>query len=71
MLEDNEQSNVAVFREPNDGEKEISETDKVFIIDANFQIVMKNTPDFRFEILSLPEIVKHHKAYDKHYFTEH
>ena len=71
MAEDNEQSNVAVFREPNDGEKEISETDKVFVIDANFQIVMKNTPDFRFEILSLPEIVKHYKAYHKHYFTEH
>ena len=57
VQEDNELSNVAVFREPNDSEKEVSETDKVFVINADFQIVMKNTPDFRFEIPSLPEIV--------------
>ena len=44
--------------------------DTVFVIDANFQIVMKSTPGFRFEIPSLPEIVKHYKAYHKHYFTE-
>ena len=33
-------------------------------------MVMNNTPDFRFEILSLPEIVKHYKAYHKHHFAE-
>ena len=70
VREDNEPSNVAVFREPDDGEKEVSETDKVFVIDADFQIGMKNTPDFRFEIPSLLEIVKHYKAYHKHYFAE-
>ena len=70
MREGNEPSNVAVFRETNDGEKEVSETDKVFLIDADFQIFMKNIPDVWFEIPSLPEIVKHYKAYDKHYFAE-
>ena len=59
-----------IFREPNDSEKEVIETDKVFVIDADFQMVMKNTPDFRFEIPSLPEIVKPYKAYHKHYFAE-
>ena len=70
VREDNLPSSVAIFREPNDGEKEVSETDKVFVIDGDFQIVMKNIPDFRFEIPSLPEIVKHYKAYNKHYFAE-
>ena len=70
MREDNEPSSVSVFREPNDDEKKVSETDKVFVIDADFQIVMRNTPDFRFEILSLPEIVKYYKAYHKHHFAE-
>ena len=63
-------NNVAVFRELNDGEKEVSEADKVFVIDADLEIVMKTTPDFRFEIPPLPEIVKHYKAYHKHYFAE-
>ena len=56
MREDNEPSNA---ERPNDGEKEVIETDKVFVIDVDFQIVMKNIPDFRFEIPSLREIVKH------------
>ena len=70
VREDNQPPNVAVFREPTDSEIEVRETNKVIVIDADFQIVMKNTPDFRFEILSLPEIVKHYKAYHKHYFAD-
>ena len=66
-----EPSDVAVFREPNDSEIEVSETNNVFVIDADFQIVMKNIPDFRFEILSLPEIIKHYKAYYKSHFAEY
>ena len=58
VREDKEPSNVAVFSKPNGSEIEVSETDKVFVIDADFQIVMKNTPDFRFDIPSLPEIAK-------------
>ena len=59
MQEDNEPSSVTVFtREPNDGEKEVSET--VFVVDVDFQIVLKNTPDFRSEIPSLPKIVKNY-----------
>ena len=41
VQEDNEPSIVAIFREPNDSKIEDSETNKAFVIDANFQIVMK------------------------------
>ena len=39
--QDNEPSSIAVFREPIDGEKEVSEKENVFVIDADFLMVIK------------------------------